>query len=52
MTKLEEIQHLSSHVVRKLRKSKLAAGKPFMINSKNLPAQQSYLEFPDHSIKF
>jgi len=38
-------------VVRKLRLNKLAAGKPFMINAANLPSSQSYLEFPDYSIK-
>ena len=51
MTKIEQIQKLNSDVVRKLRINKLAAGKPFMINAKNLPSNQSYLEFPDHSIK-
>jgi hypothetical protein len=51
MTKIEHIQKLNSDVIRKLRINKLAAGKPFMINDKNLPSNQSYLEFPDHSIK-
>jgi len=51
MIKVEHIQKLNSDVVRKLRINKLAAGKHFMINAKNLPSNQSYLEFPDHSIK-
>ena len=51
MTKVEDIQKLNKDVVRKLRLTKLAAGKPFMINAGNLPPQQSYLEFPDFSIK-
>ena len=51
MTKVEHIQKLNSDVVRKLRINKLAAGKSFMINAKNLPSNQSYLEFPDHTIK-
>lgn len=51
MTQIENIQKLNLDVVRKLRLNKLAAGKPFMINAANLPSSQSYLEFPDYSIK-
>lgn len=51
MTQVENIQKLNLDVVRKLRLNKLAAGKPFMINAAHLPSSQSYLEFPDYSIK-
>ncbi|NTS39424.1 hypothetical protein HRG84_00785 [Flavisolibacter sp. BT320] len=37
--------------VKHLRKQKLAAGVPFMINSNELPSNQCYLEFPDGSIQ-
>jgi len=35
----------------RLRELKLKSGYPFMINSKELPARQAYLEYPDGSIK-
>jgi hypothetical protein len=51
MGELEVIERIGTNAVKKLRDSKLAAGVPFMINSKDLPSKQSYLEFPDHSIQ-
>lgn len=36
--------------VEKLRESKLKSGVPFMINTKTLPSNQCYLEYPDGSI--
>ena len=36
--------------IKKLRESKLKNGFPFMINSKELPSNQCYLEYPNGSI--
>ena len=51
MTALQTIEQIGSEAVRKLRLQKLRNGRPFMINSKDLPTDQCYLEFPDGSIK-
>ena len=51
MSEIEIIEKMGSDAVRKLRKLKLEAGKPFLIHSKDLPQQHSYMEFPDQSIK-
>lgn len=51
MSEIEVLQKIGSEAVKRLRKTKLASGKPFMINSQDLPNKQSYLEFPDKSIK-
>lgn len=51
MGTIEELKIVSGTVVRRLRKQKLDNGKPFLIWSKKLPKNQSYLEYPDHSIK-
>jgi hypothetical protein len=40
----EVIGHIA---LRKLRKNKLDAGHPFIINSSKLPSNQCYFEFPD-----
>ncbi|MGN6398483.1 MAG: hypothetical protein ACTHMI_23135 [Mucilaginibacter sp.] len=50
MSELEILEKIGTDAVLRLRKKKLAAGKPFMINSKDLPSTQSYLEYPDGSI--
>jgi len=50
MSDLEILEKTGTEAVRRLRKRKLASGKPFMINSKDLPVKQSYLEYPDNSI--
>lgn len=39
-----------TNAVRKLRVAKLRHGHPFMINSKELPVGQCYLEYPSGSI--
>jgi hydrogenase maturation factor HypF (carbamoyltransferase family) len=46
-----DFENIGKVAVRKLRMRKHHAGQPFMINSKDLPAKQSYLEYPDHSIR-
>lgn len=51
MSSIEQLKAVSSTVVRRLRKQKLDNGKPFLIWSNKLPKNQSYLEYPDHSIK-
>jgi len=51
MGTIEELRKISQTVVRRLRKQKLEKGQPFLIWSPELPKDQSYLEFPDHSIK-
>ncbi len=38
-------------VVKKLRDKKLRAGLPFMINVKELPSNECYLEYPNGVIK-
>lgn len=50
MSELEVIEKIGTDAVRTLRRHKLSSGSTFMINSKDLPSKQSYLEFPDHSI--
>ena len=50
MSDLEILEQTGTEAVKRLRKRKLASGKPFMINSKDLPVKQSYLEYPDHTI--
>lgn len=51
MTALQTIEQIGNEAVRKLRLQKLRNGRPFMINSKDLPTDQCYLEFPDGIIK-
>jgi hypothetical protein len=50
MSDLEVLENIGTAAVMQLRKDKLAAGKSFMINSSDLPAKQSYMEYPDGSI--
>lgn len=51
MSELEVLEHIGTTAVKRLRKNKLSAGKPFMINSDDLPSGQSYLEYPDGTIR-
>lgn len=51
MGSIEELKEVSSTVVRRLRMQKLKNGKPFLLWSDKLPKDQSYLEYPDRSIK-
>ncbi len=50
MSDLEVLEKTGTDAVKRLRKHELEAGNPFMINSKDLPATQSYLEYPDSTI--
>lgn len=48
---LQNIERRGTAAVKRLRGQKLAAGLPFMINSKELPSGQCYLEYPDGPIQ-
>jgi len=50
MSDLEVLEDIGTAAVKRLRQQELAAGFPFLINSKELPSKQSYLEYPDGSI--
>lgn len=50
MLTLQNIQGKGTAAVKRLRTQKLAKGLPFMINSKELPSNQCYLEYPNGSI--
>jgi len=50
MSELEVLENIGTAAVKRLRNSKLSAGKPFMINSDELPSGQSYLEYPDGKV--
>lgn len=47
----QKMENAGTEAVKKLRLENLQKGFPFMINSKDLPKRQSYLEYPDGSIK-
>jgi hypothetical protein len=51
MTKLQIIGKTGNQAVQKLRIQKLRNGSTFMINSKELGANQCYLELPNGSIQ-
>lgn len=51
MQTLETTSQQGTKAVHRLRERKLRHGLPFMINSKELAANQCYLEYPDGSIK-
>lgn len=50
MTQVQLLERSGTQAVKKLRKSKLARGRPFMINDSSLPQGQCYLEYPDGHI--
>ncbi|RPE08759.1 hypothetical protein EGT74_17145 [Chitinophaga lutea] len=41
-----QIENSGNFAIRKLRADKLKNGLPFMINSKDLPTNEAYLEYP------
>jgi len=47
---MQLLHFITLNAVRKLRVDKLRRGMPFMINAKELPTNQCYLEFPDRKI--
>jgi len=50
MSDLQALSNIGTAAVMQLRRDQLAAGKSFMINSADLPAKQSYLEYSDGTI--
>lgn len=42
-----QIENIGNQAIRNLRRSKFVNGQPFMINSKDLPSNMCYLEYPD-----
>jgi hypothetical protein len=50
MSDIKTLERAGTYAVKQLRIAKLKHGNPFMINSKELPANQCYLEFPDGKI--
>ncbi|MEP7142240.1 MAG: hypothetical protein ABI707_05185 [Ferruginibacter sp.] len=50
MREIQEIERRGTSAVKRLRLKKLQSGYPFMINSRDLPGNQCYLEYPDGSI--
>jgi hypothetical protein len=51
MSELQKIERTGTAAVKQLRRQKLLKGLPFMINSKELPSNQCYLEYPDGTIQ-
>jgi hypothetical protein len=47
----QKIERTGTAAVKQLRRQKLLKGLPFMINSKELPSNQCYLEYPDGTIQ-
>lgn len=50
MRDTKDLGWVGTDAVKKLRLNKLRHGNPFMINSRELPAGQCYLEYPSGSI--
>jgi len=50
MSDVEVLENIGTAAVMELRKQQLAAGEFFMITARDLPAKQTYLEYPDGSI--
>lgn len=48
---IKQLEANGFKAVQLLRKAKLKKGQPFMINSRQLPSDQCFLEFPGGSIK-
>ena len=44
---IKELEKRGNDAVKRLRMAKHEKGLPFMINSKSLPGNQCYLEYPD-----
>jgi hypothetical protein len=51
MSTLQTMERKGTAAVKRLRRQKLAKGLPFMINAKELPSNQCYLEYPDGTIQ-
>lgn len=50
MTDFKAIEKAGTDAVKQLRINKLSNGIPFMINAKDLPTTECYIEYPDGHI--
>jgi hypothetical protein len=50
MTNVQELELIGRNAIMKIRLNKLNRGKPFMINSPDLPSYQCYMEYADGKI--
>jgi hypothetical protein len=50
MTQVQKLEHAGHNAILKVRLNKLKRGKPFMINSPDLPSYQCYMEYADGKI--
>jgi hypothetical protein len=50
MNEVHELEQRGTNAVRQLRINRLRQGYPFMISSRSLPSNQSYLEYPEGKI--
>jgi hypothetical protein len=50
MSEIEVLENIATNAVHRLRTETLGSGQPFMINVKDLPANQCYLKYPDQTI--
>ena len=51
MLQIQEIERNGTAAVKRLRLKKLSNGLPFMINTKDLPGNQCYMEYPGGTIE-
>ena len=50
MTQAQKLEQIGYNAIMKVRLNKLKRGKPFMINSPELPSYQCYMEYADGKI--
>jgi hypothetical protein len=50
MTQAQKLEQIGYNAIMKVRLNKLKRGKPFMINSPELPSYQCYIEYADGKI--
>lgn len=50
MTQAQKLEQIGLNAILKVRLNKLRRGKPFMINSPDLPSYQCYMEYADGKI--
>jgi hypothetical protein len=50
MTQAQKLEQIGHNAIMKVRLNKLRRGKPFMINSPDLPSFQCYMEYADGKI--
>ena len=50
MTQVQKLEQIGHNAIMRVRLNKLRRGKPFMINSPDLPSYQCYMEYADGKI--